>query len=324
MARIKDVAKEAGVAPSTVSLVLNHKGYVSEATREKVEAAVKKLNYVPSEVARNLSLSRTNTIGVIVPSVSHPFFAELTEELEEALFALGYKTMICSTRRKENAEQTFIDMLKRKTMDGIIMGAHSLDVSIYQGVRQPIIAFDRYINDAIPIVHCDHEAGGHLAASAFLRHDCHHIVEMVGDQAVKSPANRHHEVLAEDMREQGIPYDIFEMKWNAFGYRDFLEAARVLFVRYPDVDGIIGSDVAIAACQYAAAEKGRKVPDDLRMLAYDGTGITRIGVQPVTAVRQPIAELARLAARKIVNRVNGVRDGLPWTAKPVLLEGETC
>lgn len=73
MVRIKDVAKEAGVAASTVSLVMNKKGYVSEATRAKVEAAMAKLNYVPSEMARNLSLNRTNTIGVIMPSLSHPF-----------------------------------------------------------------------------------------------------------------------------------------------------------------------------------------------------------------------------------------------------------
>ena len=129
MVRIKDVAREAGVAASTVSLVMNKKGYVSEATRAKVEAAMKKLNYVPSEMARNLSLNRTNTIGVILPSISHPFFGEVVEALEAALYEQNYKMMLCCTRHKENAEHTFVEMLKRRTMDGIIMGAHSLDVS---------------------------------------------------------------------------------------------------------------------------------------------------------------------------------------------------
>lgn len=133
MARIKDVAREAGVAASTVSLVLNQKGYVSEATRQKVEAAMKKLNYIPSEVARNLSLSRTQTIGVILPSLSHPFFGELAEELEAALYHLDYKMMICCTHAKENSERDFVDMLRRRTMDGIIMGAQPITA-----VRQPI------------------------------------------------------------------------------------------------------------------------------------------------------------------------------------------
>lgn len=100
MAKIKDVAKLAGVSTSTVSLVLNHKGYVSAATRAKVEAAVRELHYVPSEVGRNLSLNRTNLIGVIIPDVAHPFFAALLHEIEIALYQYGYKTMICSTGEK--------------------------------------------------------------------------------------------------------------------------------------------------------------------------------------------------------------------------------
>ena len=145
MARIKDVAREAGVAASTVSLVLNNKGYVSAATRRKIEAAMEKLRYVPSEVARNLSLSRTKTVGVIVPSVSHPFFSELLESLESALYALGYKTLLCCTKEKDNAERAFLDMLRRKTMDGIIMGAHTLDTALYANLDRPIIAFDRFL-----------------------------------------------------------------------------------------------------------------------------------------------------------------------------------
>ena len=100
MARIRDVAQEAGVSVGTVSMVLNHNDYGSEAIRQKVQAAVKKLQYVPSEMARNLSLRRTMTVGVIVPTVSHPFFAELVGALEEALYHLGYKAMLCCTRQK--------------------------------------------------------------------------------------------------------------------------------------------------------------------------------------------------------------------------------
>ena len=110
MARIKDVAKLAGVSTSTVSLVLNNKGYVSAATRAKVEAAVKELHYVPSEVGRNLSLNRTNLIGVIIPDVAHPFFAALLHEIEIALYDYGYKTMICSTGEKKNAELAFLEI----------------------------------------------------------------------------------------------------------------------------------------------------------------------------------------------------------------------
>lgn len=324
MARIKDVAKEAGVAPSTVSLVLNKKGYVSEETRLKVEAAVKKLNYIPSEMARNLSLQRTNIIGVIVPSISHPFFSELAEALETELYSLGYKMMLCCTKYKENSERKFIEMLKRQTMDGIIMGAHSLDVSIYEGLKEPVIAFDRYLNDNIPIVHCDHCTGGRLAAEAFLQHDCHHVIGIEGYQGVHTPANDYHKVFHETMGQHGVTTDILEMPWNAFTYEDFLATAEKLFEEYQDIDGIFGSDMAIASCMRVAAQRGYHIPQDIKMVAYDGTGMTQTGIQPITAVRQPIEKLAAIAAQKVVSKVKGTKDNLPWVLQPRLLKGETC
>lgn len=324
MARIKDVAKEAGVAPSTVSLVLNKKGYVSEETRLKVEAAVEKLNYIPSEMARNLSLQRTNIIGVIVPSISHPFFSELAEALETELYSLGYKMMLCCTKYKENSERKFIEMLKRQTMDGIIMGAHSLDVSIYEGLKEPVIAFDRYLNDNIPIVHCDHCAGGRLAAEAFLQHDCHHVIGIEGYQGVHTPANDSQKVFHETMWQHGVITDILEMPWNAFTYEDFLVTAEKLFTEYQDIDGIFGSDMAIASCMRVATQRGYHIPQDIKMVAYDGTGMTQTGIQPITAVRQPIEKLAAIAAQKVVSKVKGTKDNLPWVLKPRLLKGETC
>lgn len=324
MARIKDVAKEAGVAPSTVSLVLNKKGYVSEETRLKVEAAVEKLNYIPSEMARNLSLQRTNIIGVIVPSISHPFFSELAEALETELYSLGYKMMLCCTKYKENSERKFIEMLKRQTMDGIIMGAHSLDVSIYEGLKEPVIAFDRYLNDNIPIVHCDHCTGGRLAAEAFLQHDCHHVIGIEGYQGVHTPANDSHKVFHETMWQHGVITDILEMPWNAFTYEDFLVTAEKLFTEYQDIDGIFGTDMAIASCMRVATQRGYHIPRDIKMVAYDGTGMTQTGIQPITAVRQPIEKLAAIAAQKVVSKVKGTKDNLPWVLKPRLLKGETC
>ena len=91
MASIKDVARRAGVAPSTVSLVLNNTGYVSEKTREKVEKAMKELDYMPNELARNLYRNKTNIIGIIIPHIDHPFFSTFVKYTEKFLYELGYK-----------------------------------------------------------------------------------------------------------------------------------------------------------------------------------------------------------------------------------------
>ena len=94
MATLKDVAREAGLTVTTVSRVLNNRGYISEDARKKVADAMKKLNYRPNEVARSLHSKKSNTIGVIVPHIRHPYFAEMISNLENAAYKKGYKILL--------------------------------------------------------------------------------------------------------------------------------------------------------------------------------------------------------------------------------------
>ena len=97
MATLKDVAAKAGVTVTTVSRMLNNRGYISQQTREKVLAAMKELDYHPNELARSLTKRHTNIIGIIVPSVAHPFFSQAVNEPEMAASASGYKTLLCNS-----------------------------------------------------------------------------------------------------------------------------------------------------------------------------------------------------------------------------------
>ena len=324
MARIKDVAKLAGVSTSTVSLVLNNKGYVSAATRAKVEAAVQELHYVPSEVGRNLSLNRTNLIGVIIPDVAHPFFAALLHEIEIALYDYGYKTMICSTGEKKNAELAFLDMLRRHTMDGLIIGAHALHIENYQHIELPVIAFDRYLCDEIPIIRADHHQRGQLAANALLKRHPHHVVQITGAPTVHTTAHEHEDIFAQVIKQASVPLDTIIMPANAFRPEDFAKAAREVFERYPDVDAISGTDLGAICALREASRRGRRCPDDLSIVAYDGTYLTRLGPQSLTAVVQPIPALGRRAAEAIVRRIR--HEELP-SLQPLPMgfqQGETC
>ena len=169
MAGIKDVAKRAGVGVGTVSRMLNDSGYVAGETREKIEVAMRELNYTPNELARNLYHKRTGIIAVIVPSVSNPFFVEFVDYVEHELYEAGYKMMLCSTVKESNAELEYLDMLNRHIVDGVITGVHSLDVEEYKKIRKPIVALDRYLGEHIPVVAVNHKEGGRLAAEALIR-----------------------------------------------------------------------------------------------------------------------------------------------------------
>ncbi len=303
MANIKDVARLAGVSTSTVSLVLNHKGYVSEATREKVEAAVRQLHYVPSEVARNLSLNRTNLIGVIIPDVAHPFFASLLHEIELSLYRYGYKTMVCSTCEKENAELAFLDMLRRHTMDGLIIGAHALHLESYQRIKLPIVAFDRFLSREIPIVKADHIQGGRLAAEALLRRRPRHVVQIAGSPGINTTAHAHEDAFAETIQAAGIRLDSVIMPDNAFRPEDFAAAAGEIFERYPDADAISGTDLGAIYAVREGQQRGRRIPEDLSVVAYDGTYLTRLGPKVLTAVVQPLPALGQKAAEAIISLI---------------------
>lgn len=292
MASINDVAKRAKVAKSTVSLVLNNSGYVSEKTREKVEKAIRELDYQPSQLARNLSKMRTNLVGVVIPDISHPFYGTFLKYTEEALYQYGYKAMVCGTAERDNMEEEFISMLRRQTMDGIIMGAHSLTHDQYQKIGKPVVAFDRFLGENIPMVRADHKSGGIIAARKFLEKNCSRIVQVCGAKIADTPAQQYHVSFAKELERNGVKAVDVEMPHNSFSEQDFALAAKKIFEQYPDADGIFGADLVIQASLREARLRNRRVPEELHMIAYDGTYATRTGAYRIDAVVQPVKELA--------------------------------
>ena len=145
MATIKDVAALSGVSVTTVSRVLNKRGYISEDTYKKVYDAMAKLNYQPNQLARSLSKQKTNFIGLLVPDVSHPFFAEMTHLLEISLFNHGYKLILCNTQRNDMREQSYLDMLRQNKVDGAIVATHYLQTSDYKDLSLPLVAMDVFL-----------------------------------------------------------------------------------------------------------------------------------------------------------------------------------
>ena len=111
VAKLTDVAELAGVSPTTVSRVINKKGYLSQKTIDKVHAAMQELNYKPNNLARGLQGKSAKLVGLIFPNISNIFYAELIERLEDELFKQGYKTIICNSEHDPNKERDYLEML---------------------------------------------------------------------------------------------------------------------------------------------------------------------------------------------------------------------
>ena len=127
MATLKDVAKEAGLTVTTVSRVLNNRGYISDNARKKVAEAMKKLNYRPNELARSLQNKSSNTIGVIVPHIRHPYFSDMISNLENQAHKKGYKILLCNSQGKNEKMLEYVEMCTSNRVAGLILFSGSVD-----------------------------------------------------------------------------------------------------------------------------------------------------------------------------------------------------
>ena len=324
MASIKEVARKANVGVGTVSRVLNSTGYVSDETRKKVEEAMKELNYIPNELARNLLSKKSGIVAIIIPKISHPFFAEIVLYAEAELMKKGYKTMICSTYSEQNYEKEYLNMLNRHIVDGIIAGSHMLDLEEYQNVRGPIVAVDRFLGENIPIISTNHKIGGRLAAEELLRNGCRCVLQIQGARVVDSPSHERHYEFERYMKKHGVTVYSYEMDWNDFDYGQYDAMTEQLMDKFPDVDGIFAVDMVAIACIRQLLKRKKKIPRDVKIVSYDGNYVAKVGVMNLTVVQQPIEELANRAVHVLINMIQGKEyRNKKIFYEPTLLLGDT-
>lgn len=318
MAGIRDVAKLAGVGVATVSRVLNGSGYVSDETRKKIIQAMEELHYTPNELARQLYHKKSGIIAVLMPDVSHPFFAELVKNIETILYDKGYKTMLCDTFKEKNSEKEYLNMLERNIVDGIITGVHSLNIEAYQNISKPIVAFDRILGEQIPTVRVNHKIGGQLAAQLLYESGCRNVLQFFGARVVSSPSHDRHKSFEEYMKGRGVNVTSVELLWNRFDSQYFKDVTEKALKEYPDVDGVFGADLLMVYCMKAAYREGKRIPEDLKMVAYDGTYVAEAVTPEITAIAQPINQIAK----ELVELVCYMIDGKSWKDHKVILDVE--
>ena len=305
MANIKDVAKEAGVSVTTVSRVMNNRGYISEKTRKKVYDAIDKINYHPNELAKNLQQQKTNLIGLILPDISVNFYAEEAKYIEEELYNRVYKLMLCNAYNSSKRENEYINMLQRNKVDGIIIGSHTLEIEDYLKINLPIIALDRYLGENIPVICADHVQGGRLAAKHLIDCGCKNVVQFAGYNKVKLPANKRHLEFTKTMIENNINFKTIEMGLNSFTNEENLDYIDYMFENYKNIDGVFATDNIATLVVKEAMKRGKKIPDDLKVVGYDGTKNSELFNPILTTIKQPIKEICIDAVDKLIKLIDG-------------------
>src|SRR5579863_3029628 len=137
-ASIYDVARESDVSVFTVSAVVNHKAHVGKKLRDRVEAAIRKLNYRPNLVARSLAKRQTHTIGMVVPDIANPFFPMVVRGAEDAARERGYNLLLCNSDDTQEKEESALELLLSKRVDGILLtkAVNDMSPSLHQMIKE--------------------------------------------------------------------------------------------------------------------------------------------------------------------------------------------
>lgn len=306
MATLKDVARETGLTVTTVSRVLNNRGYISEETRQKVYEAMKKLNYRPNEVARSLTKKSTNTIGVIVPHIRHPYFSELISNLENEASKRGYKIILCNSQEKVNKEREYLEMCSSNRVAGIVLCSASVAVEEFDGSNIPLITIERYLENGTAAVECDNRQGGKLAAEHLIECGCKNLLHISGVYETAMPADERANGFIEVCEKAGVAHREIATnayQYNNLEYHDFLEE---VITDHKAIDGIFASSDLIAAQILQVCGKlGIRVPEDIKLVGFDDVNISSLTTPRITTIHQPIKEIAELTMELLANAEEG-------------------
>jgi len=320
---ISDVAREAGVGVGTVSRVLNNSPRVSEATRERVLAVMRELDYVPNPFARRLSLGRSLTVAVIVPFFTRPSFVERLRGVEAAIAQTEYDLVLYNVETVEKRNQCFLQVPRRERVDGLLvlsLAPSDDHAAHFQRSGVPTVLIDAE-HPELPSLAVDDAAGGRLAARHLIDLG-HRRIAFVGD-TYPNPFNftssyRRYVGCQEALHGAGL---LVRREYYAMG-EHACDVARqltrkLLDLPEPPTAVVAASDTQAIGVLEAARDRGISIPHDLSVVGYDDIEVA--SYLNLTTVRQPLFESGWRGTHLLFHVIGGSAAGKPQEDLPVEL-----
>ncbi|SEG89663.1 transcriptional regulator, LacI family [Actinacidiphila yanglinensis] len=305
MVGIKDVARQAGVSVGTVSNVINRPDLVSEETRDRVQSVIKQLGYVRSESARQLRAGQSRIMALLVLDMGNPFFVDVARGAESAAREAGLGVMVCNSGQSPSEEATYISLFTEQRVRGVLLtpadstGA-SLDLLRQQNV--PFVLVDRGAGDADGCsVSVDDTIGGALAGRHLVAAGHRTIAYISGPSHLQQVKDRRAGML-QALAEAGLgPEALLEIpaqRLDVAAGRD--AASRLLGLAQRPTAVFCANDLLALGVLQVVYAAGIAVPRDLAIVGYDDIEFAAAAVVPLTSVRQPAAEMGRMAAELLL------------------------
>ena len=328
MTSIKDIARLAGVSPSTVSRVINDKEYVRDEIRDKIKTLVKEKGYVQNHAARSMVLRRTFTVGIVIPYPFNMFQRQLFATIEHHLDEQGYRTMFIFVTWSAESESACLHKLKSESLDGVIMMYEFQNLAVYRYLHEysvPVVLCTFGSDEfPFPAIHVDESAAAE-AAVACLMDRGHLKIGLIAGAHFRFSAQR-----AEGYRHvferHGLePRDAWKVTVPSYSLEEGRRGMATLLRQDSSITAVFAmtDELAIGAMR-TLHEVGLKVPEDISIVGFDDIDISAYTAPALTTISQPIPEIGEKTAALICDLIaTGRADRVPLVLEHRLIERES-
>lgn len=294
---IRDVAKKANVSVSTVSRVINEKGYVHQSTKEIVLKTIDELGFVPNQLARSLTSRSSKIIGVIVPHIGPSFYGELLEGIETQAAASGYKIMFCSTKDDSERELEYLRFFEQYSIDGLIIASNFFNTDKLSSLNIPIITVDHILDENIPSITSNNILGGELGAGSLVKDGRKNIIMFRGPSFLLTTMERTIGAL-KVFKDNNLYVEIYDFDL----LNPDIELIEQILINNPQVDGIFAlSDTLALATMKILKKLGKQIPEEVAIVGYDNSPFASWSSPGLTTINQPVQLMGKQSLNKLIH-----------------------
>jgi LacI family transcriptional regulator len=328
MATIQDVAAKAGVAPITVSRVLNNSGYVSKRTRQRVEIAAQELSYVPNSLASSLRSSRTNILALLLADISNPFWTTVARGVEDVANQQGYSVILCNTDETERKQGEYVALLLRKRVDGFLLvptTAATESIQMIQRQKVPVVVLDRAIHNlAVDTVRGDNYGSAYQLAEHLLLLGHRRIAVLAGPRHISTSVERVAAV-CQAMQDAEVAIDPKLVLYGEYAVASGYTMARQVLAEHPTAIVAANNFIAVGVGKFLH-ESNVRVPQEISVVCFDDLPIAWASDPFLTVAVQPAYEIGQLATELLLKRIRQTDDQPPQDLRlpvPIIIRDST-
>ncbi|EYB68120.1 LacI family transcriptional regulator [Deinococcus phoenicis] len=307
---LAEVAREAGVSPSTVSRILNGTAQVKAAKVAQVKAAIEKLGYKPNAFARSLATGASGSVGVLTQDIASPFYGDALGGIESGLMGSGYSPLIISGHWRTDDEEHAIELFMSRRVEAlIVLGGHLPEHELRQLAQQlPVAILGRRV---------DLPSAGSISLALDNQRAAYDVVNYLLDRGHRrighlSGPRDHADALArlagyrQALEDRGFPFQPGLVVQGDFHEPSGLIGTQQLVAQHPDMTAIFSANDQMAyGARLALYRMGLRVPEDMSLVGFDDLPGSAYTTPPLTSVRQPMAEMGHWLARFVVAQLTG-------------------